>query len=212
MKYYAVMCKILFLAIFFSMCLGCSDQIKSTSDSPVSDSVYANVFKPLDGTWEGKFLVYEDRRGQIDGGSMPKPISKPIFLTRNFEKILEVQVKQHYESKSPFYQKVNILDVYRGDDGSLDTIQSSGYNKVEDGKLKCVVNKPSEQVIHKGYLLNDTTIVWQRHLTNPLKVEYFQETVSKNQYKIIGWGYYGQDNLERTPKTWFYATYNRVLQ
>lgn len=62
-------------------------------------------------------------------------------------------------------------------------------------------------MIHDGEYLGNNTIVWQRSITNPLKIEYFKETVNDGHYKIIGWGYYGNDNPELTPRIWFYADY-----
>jgi hypothetical protein len=193
-----------------SCLLSCSQKPKPQDQYQPEDSVLANVFKPLDGTWQGKFLVYKDRRGQIDGRQQPKPIAPPIFNTANFEVFFEVSVTQRYQSKNPFYQTVSILDVYTNSNGVVDTVRSEGYNQVKDGKLRCVVHKPGEQVVHEGYLMNDSTIVWERSLADPLKVEYFQETVNEHEYKIIGWGYYGEDDLNLTPKTWFSAIYRRV--
>ncbi|MEL6254923.1 MAG: hypothetical protein AAFR87_23150, partial [Bacteroidota bacterium] len=85
-----------------------------------------------------------------------------------------------------------------------------GYNKVEDTQILCVVNKPDEQVIHQGMVPADSTIIWGRDLRDPTKVEYFYEEIKANTYFIVGWGYYGEDDPELTPKTWFYAAYERV--
>ena len=102
-----------------------------------------------------------------------------------------VQVTQKYTSVSPYEQKVHIQDVYRDAEGLLQTISSEGINKVEGKKLLCIVNKPEETVRHKGSLPAPHTIIWQRNETNPLKIEYFKETVQDSTYEIIGYGYYG---------------------
>ncbi|MBX2842242.1 MAG: hypothetical protein KTR26_10745 [Flammeovirgaceae bacterium] len=81
---------------------------------------------------------------------------------------------------------------------------------MENGKLICVVNKLNEQVIHQGSLDGKHTIIWSRNLTNPLKIEYFRETVYADSYSIIGWGYYGNDNPKLSPKTWFRGQYKRI--
>ena len=78
-----------------------------------------------------------------------------------------------------------------------------------DGKLLCVVIKPDDTVIHDGYLENENTIIWQRQEKSPQKVEYFRETVDKEFYEIVGWGYYDGDNLDLSPTFWFHGKYER---
>jgi hypothetical protein len=73
-----------------------------------------------------------------------------------------------------------------------------------------VVKKPDETVIHKGKLIGEHTFVWQREISNPFKIEYFMEKIEGDFYKILGWGYYGSDNPELSPKTWFVGDYYRV--
>ncbi|MCZ6693688.1 MAG: hypothetical protein O6939_07270, partial [Bacteroidetes bacterium] len=69
---------------------------------------------------------------------------------------------------------------------------------------------PDEVVRHKGTLLDASTILWERSETEPLKIEFFKETVEKNQYEIVGWGYYEGDNPDLTPQTWFYGLYHKI--
>ncbi|MCB0287333.1 MAG: hypothetical protein KDE57_11800, partial [Calditrichaeota bacterium] len=54
------------------------------------------------------------------------------------------------------------------------------------------------------------TLIWQRDERDPLKIEYFHESVEGDYYKIIGWGYYGDDNPNLSPKTWFVGDYSRM--
>ena len=118
-----------------------------------------------------------------------------------------VEVEQTYRSETPYFQRVLITDTYRDGSGQTQRVESRGVNKVQNGKLWCVVRKPDETVIHNGSLVNKNTIIWQRDLRNPLKIEYFRETVKQDEYSIIGWGYYGDDNPEKSPKYWFRASF-----
>ena len=175
---------------------------------PNSDQT--NVFKPLDGKWKGKFHVYEDTSGQQKNNPQPKDIDAETLKKMPLKELLVIDVEQTYTSKSPFYQEVTIKDTYTNKDGTKRVVVSKGVNKVENGQLLCIVNKPDEQVIHTGKTQGKHTIIWQRHIKNPLKIEYFKETVEKDKYTIVGWGYYGNDNPSLSPKTWFYALYTRV--
>ena len=86
---------------------------------------------------------------------------------------------------------------------------STGANKVENGEMWCVVNKPTETIIHEGSTVGDKTIIWQSKQTSPQKIEYFYETVDEQFYEIIGYGYYTGDNPELSPRLWFYGKYAR---
>jgi hypothetical protein len=123
-----------------------------------------------------------------------------------------IEVEQSYVSETPYFQRVTIKDTYRNPAGETRIIESRGANKVQDGKLWCVVVKPDETVVHQGHLADNRTIVWQRDLRQPLKIEYFRETVGDDTYAIVGWGYYGKDDPTRSPRYWFQAAYQRVLE
>ncbi|MCP5052417.1 MAG: hypothetical protein GY940_34940 [bacterium] len=170
---------------------------------------YAGVFKPLDGKWKGTFYVYSHPRGQAKTTPQPGNIDAGTIKRMAGKVELVIDVEQVYKSESPYLQTVRITDTYTEPDGGKRVEVSTGVNKVEKGELVCIVNKPGEQVIHKGNSEGKNTIVWRRHLEKPLKVEFFKETVEKNQYTIVGWGYYGNDDLTLGPKTWFYAIYVR---
>ncbi|MHC4942577.1 MAG: hypothetical protein ACYTG7_06095 [Planctomycetota bacterium] len=66
-----------------------------------------------------------------------------------------------------------------------------------------------EVVIHMGEARGDHTLIWQRNLSRPRKIEYFHETVEDRLYVIRGWGYYGEDDPDLAPKTWFHGRYVR---
>jgi hypothetical protein len=198
-----IILKILFLllAITLVFYFSCTDKDNS------SDKNLANVFKPLDGTWEGEFKVFLDTSGQKKGTAQPKKIDFEILKKSSLKLQSVIKAKHIYKSVDQFRQEGEITDIIIRADGSEDTIKSSAINYVEDGKLKCNVDKPSETVIHDGEYLGNNTIVWQRKLSNPLKIEYFKESVVDDHYKIIGWGYYGKDDPDLTPRIWFYADY-----
>lgn len=166
---------------------------------------YKNVFKGLDGKWEGTFYVYSDTRGQQKGNVQPKKISYELLQELPLKTDLTIAVTQIYKSENPFFQRVEITDRY---DGKV--VKSSGVNKVVDGKLLCIVDKPDEQVVHNGSTDGNQTIIWERDIREPLKIEYFRETVTPESYTIIGWGYYGEDDPELSPKTWFFGDYKRL--
>ena len=169
-----------------------------------ADEQYADVFKSLDGQWEGIFYIYEDTiRGPKDEQRLQN-VSKASLEGLKLSSSLEVQ--QIYQSPSPFFQTVNITDYYPKNDK---TVKSQGVNKVQAGKLWCVVEKPDETIIHEGQFEAPSTLIWQRNEQSPQKIEYFRETVEANSYKIIGWGYYEGDDPEQMPKYWFYGDYRK---
>lgn len=185
--------------------------VAQADDAPVAtpDSSLAGVFTPWDGHWRGTFTVYTHEAGQTDAPAQPEIRSKAALDSMPLRVSSQIQVEQIYTSESPFYQRVRILDTYPDEDGQPKTVESTGYNTVRGDTLICVVNKPEEQVIHQGRIPADSTIIWARELRNPLKIEYFYESVEGDTYSIVGWGYYGQDDPQKAPKTWFYAAYQR---
>lgn len=175
-----------------------------------ANKAFADVFKPLDGKWKGQFIVYRDSLGQREANSQPRDIDKAYLDKLPLIEELRIDVEQIYTSESPYYQRVQIKDTYKEANGTTQTVESTGFNEVKKGKLRCVVNKPDEKVVHKGSTKPENVIIWERSLKNPTKIEYFYETVDEQFYSIIGWGYYGNDDPKLSPKTWFYAKYKRV--
>ncbi len=191
-----------FLLVLIGILSACNSQ------EPTNEA-YAHVFQPLDGEWLGKFIVYTDTLGQREGNVQPRDINLSSLQNLPLKVSLTIDVWQVYTSESPYFQSVHIIDSYPQPDGSIRKVESRGYNKVEKGKLMCEVNKPDEQVIHSGTSQAGNVIIWQRSLKNPMKIEYFYEVVDTHYYSIVGWGYYGDDNPELSPKTWFYGKYER---
>lgn len=204
----------LFLVLVIAFLVGCtSDDFKQNKLSEVQiekGEDYVNIFKPLDGIWQGEFKIYIDTLGQQRGKSQPKEINYDAIEKPSLKLQSIIKARHIYKSISPFKQEGEIVNIITNKDGTTDTIKSKATNLVENGKLKCFVYKPTETVIHNGEYLGNNTIVWKRSLSNPLKIEYFKETVSDEHYKIIGWGYYGYDDPSLTPRCWFYADYIKV--
>lgn len=206
-------------AIVFSAFVGCNSKPpvpKSVEDistpPPVTqaDQKYANVFSVLDGKWEGAFYIYEDSLGQHKGIAQPEITENLEFAGLALRPVREIDVRQEYVSESPYFQRVTIRDRYTDESGKTRHVESRGVNKVQDGRLWCIVKKPDETVIHHGKLDGPGTIIWQRDERNPLKIEYFRETVEDDYYKIVGWGYYDGDDPDLTPRLWFVGDYSKV--
>lgn len=193
----------------YSICILGFFIIGCQGTSPQNDK-YAYVFKPLDGRWKGKFYVYTDSTGQHKGKSKPANIDSVYLAGLPLKTEQVIDVEQYYESIDPFNQKVIIKDTYVDENDHTQIIESNGVNKVENGDLICIVNKPEEKIVHHGQLEDDHIIIWERHLEDPLTIEYFREIVNNQKYTIYGWGYYGNDDPTLTPKTWFYGDYRRV--
>ncbi len=201
--------------LLFSLVLFACDTTKNIENinyiptTVKADEQYANVFQPLDGTWEGIFKIYEDQaRSKHDKNDL-KDLDVNHLRRPSLKLSSAVQVKQVYESKSPYFQEVEIEDTYTDKNGEIQIIKSNGVNKIQDGKMWCVVKKPSETVIHRGSLDEKQTIIWQRNEKKPQKIEYFKETVQDHIYEIIGYGYYAGDDTKLSPKYWFYGRYKR---
>ncbi len=180
-----------------------------TTDLPEfqqGDERFADVFKGLDGKWKGEFVIYEDSNLKNAEKIDLENLSHDRFNSPGMQEVNRIEVEQVYVSKSPYYQTVEIRDFYPKT-GKVEL--SSGVNKVEEGALWCIVNKPNETIIHKGKTRGAHTIIWYQNQKSPQRVEYFQETVDSNYYEIIGYGYYEGDDVELSPKLWFHARYER---
>ena len=205
---------------FFSIslllfCNACQSQvaIEDITTPPVvteSDKKYANVYKLLDGEWQGIFYIYEDSISERSGRSQPKDLVERDRDKMPLRLLQKIDVNQVYTSESPYFQRVKITDVYTNESGEQKIVESQGVNKIQNGQMWCIVVKPDETVIHSGETDGDDTIIWQRNVAAPLKIERFRETVTDSAYTIWGWGYYGEDDPNLSPKLWFWGDYKRV--
>lgn len=171
-----------------------------------ADTVHKNVFAPLDGTWRGKFDIYTREGGQAEGPVRPTEFDPAAWKQPPYRLEQTIRVRQTYVSESPYFQRVTITDTLP--DGNV--IESRGVNKVQNGRLYCVVKKPDDLVLHDGKTDGPGVLIWSRARTSPPAVEYFRETVHDDTYTIVGWGYYPGDDLSKAPHFFFDATYNRV--
>lgn len=171
-----------------------------------ADKPFANVYKLLDGEWNGDFIIYEDPTPQPLGKVDLKNLTLANVQAPHLKEVNRIKVNQVYTSESPYFQRVVITDYYPDSDK---TEVATGVNKVEKGKMWCIVNKPSETIIHEGSTEGPSTIIWQSNQQSPQKIEYFKETVGETEYEIIGYGYYTGDDATLTPRLWFYGKYER---
>jgi len=176
------------------------------------DEKYANVYKELDGRWEGQFKVFEDQSIAPKAANAYQPLTVDHIQKPSLRLTSTLDVEQLYVSETPYFQKVTIWDTYTNEQGEERVVESNGVNKVQNGQLWCVVRKPDETVIHEGEKDGDHVLVWQRSEQNPQKIERFRETVKRDTYEIIGYGYYEGDDTTKTPKYWFYGRYERQLE
>ncbi|MEL6719551.1 MAG: hypothetical protein AAFO82_03560 [Bacteroidota bacterium] len=209
MKYLSIF--LLFSLFFLSSTCNQKTEIDNITDAPEvvpADEQYANVYQPLDGTWKGVFKIFEDQDRKQANAVDLKNIGLVNIKKPSLKMVNSIQVEQTYKSESPYFQKVWITDTYE-EDGTEKTVKSEGVNKVQDGKMWCVVRKPNETVIHEGSTEGEHTIIWQSSIQKPQKIEYFYETVEADTYEIIGYGYYEGDDISLSPKLWFYGRYER---
>lgn len=199
---------LLLAALVFCSCQG-TKHPQFVHEPPVfeeGDEAFAGVFKCLDGKWKGEFIIFEDTARTAFRPIADEELSATYLHSLGVVEANRIQVVQEYHSESPYFQTVKIQDVYPHEGK---TEFSTGINKVEKGKLSCIVNKPNETVVHQGRLVRENTIVWSRDEESPRKKEYFLETVDSLQYEIIGYGYYGDDDPTLSPRLWFYARYDK---
>jgi len=203
---------LLFALVFVSSTCNQKIEVNNITDAPEvapADEQYAKVYQPLDGKWKGVFKIFEDQERKKVAKVDLKNIDIENIKKPSLKMINSIQVEQIYKSESPYFQKVWITDTY-DENGTTKTVKSKGVNKIQDGKMWCVVHKPNETVIHEGSTEGEHTIIWQSNNRQAQKIEYFRETVEADTYEIIGYGYYGEDDTTLSPKLWFYGRYERV--
>lgn len=194
--------------------IGCAQRIGSLDQNmtelppSAADQPLANVYQALEGSWSGEFIIYEHPLGQEFEVVIPKEPSASFLKSLHLKETNRIKVRQEYISTSPFYQKVKIVDTYT-DGGTIKNVESFGVNKVEGGQLWCIVQKPNEKIVHRGTSPSKDVIIWQGEDSDPFRQEYFYETVHKDTYEIVGYGYYGADDPRKNPKVWFYGKYTR---
>lgn len=200
-----------FLAIILLSCIACQQQVPVNDIvqipvSSIADSVFVNVYNSLHGKWVGDLEVFRDDDRGPRNEEILYDLSPAFFNQPNLNSIQLVKVYQRFESQTPYFQKIDTQDHYLENDKS---VIGQGANKVQDGKMWRVIQKPDETIIFQGSLVEPGTIIWQRNEQNPQKIEYFRETVSGDRYTIMGWGYYEGDDISLMPHYWYYGLYYR---
>jgi hypothetical protein len=191
------------------MACGQSQDVLNVDQPPkvvAADEKFADVYKILDGVWKGEFIIYEDTQLEKKRKVDLKNLSIENIKAADLKEVNRIHVTQTYTSETPYFQRVKIEDYYPN---TGKTEVSQGANKVQNGKMWCVVYKPNDTVVHEGSIPSKNTIIWQSSQKSPVKIEYFQEEVSEEFYEIIGYGYYSGDDPKLSPKLWFYSRYER---
>ena len=88
------------------------DDISNAPKVILGDKKFADVFKPLDGTWVGKFYIYVNESGQSRENPQPKNFDKEIFQKPSLKLQKVIEVQQKYISESQYSQRVTINDTY----------------------------------------------------------------------------------------------------
>ena len=185
---------------------------QNTEEAPITDidKPLAHAFSALDGSWAGQFHIYEHTEGQAYQVTIPQQLTHDFLSNLSLKETGFIEVHQEYRSKTPYYQTVSITDTYQ-ENGVPKEVKSTGVNKIQNGQIWCVVQKPTEKIVHLGSIPEKDVIIWQGHSADPFRKEYFYETVLADTYEIVGYGYYGQDDPAKNPKMWFWGKYERVF-
>jgi len=120
-----------------------------------ADKKFADAYQLLDGKWKGQFKIYTDSKRKKKGTIDLKDISIKNLKKKGLALNATIEVEQIYTSETPYFQRVVITDFYPE---SGKKVVAKGVNKVEGGKLLCVVIKPDDTVIHDGFLENKNNI------------------------------------------------------
>ncbi len=191
------------------VCGGCKDEyykFKQHASTNDEDLKYADVFKPWDGDWKGQFLVLKDSCLRTQWVTTPEAltVSSIPFLTS--EVLDTIYVEQNYCSVSPYFQNVIIRDSSYSSN-EIEIIEA--VNKVQNGSIVGMIKKGDEIQSLSGIKIDRGFIIWMRK-EGGKSIEVFKETVEKNTYEIIGYGYYDGDDFDKSPKIWFYGKYSRI--
>lgn len=189
--------------------LGCkgtgSDQIPATSPSQ-SKAVFTEFLTPLEGTWKGRILTYSDPRGQVDEAAQPKDITPKTIIARPTKTEKITSVTRTFTNEGEFDQRVKVVEQVKG----KQIYTNHGIRQVEDGVITSTINTLHGVDKKIGYKDEDNNFVWIREQQNPKIVEFFKHIKKDNKIRVIGWGYYGDDDLTKAPKIWYFGDIKKV--
>lgn len=186
------------------------EDIDSPPRATEADQKYAGAFSALEGVWEGVFSVYEDSLGQTGGISLPKNLLEIDLAELNLRPLQMQETRVEYVSKNPYFQQVTIRDIHTDENGQKRETVSRGAYKVQDGKLWYVLKKSGETRVYQGKRVRRNVVIWQQDSREPLQIEYYAQMIEGDFYKIWGWGYYRNDDINLTPRVWFVGDYYKI--
>jgi len=198
---------IIWLAIGFCGCKGTNTNHGPTTSPAQSKAVFTEMLTPLEGTWKGRLITYSDPRGQVDEAPQPKEDFTSDSIIKRPTKTEQLNnIEFTYENDGEFSQRVKIVDRVKGQQ----KYTTHGIRKVEDGKITSIVNKFTGREIRSGYKDKDGNLVWMRTQEDPKITEFFKHIKTDKKIRIIGWGYYGQDDLTKAPRIWYLGDVKKV--
>lgn len=185
-------------AIFFVIILlSCSSPDQGPSTSPEkSKQIYTEHIQSMKGTWKGRIITYSDPRGQVDEMAQPKDFTSKIVIERPTKTEAITSITKTFVNDAPFHQKVKVVEQVKGK--QIDT--HHGFRSIENGQVTSTLNKLSGIEKKTGYVEKDGHFVWTRSSDDPKALEFFKHINKGNKIRIVGWGYYGNDDLNKAPR------------
>jgi len=185
---------------------GCSRQVapNDTSREPehsAADSAFSGVFSPWNGTWQGRYFVYEDFGAQKSGTTPPKSPDDFEGLVLQLAVKTSFGITAQFAAGSPLFQKVVMEESTQRADGVVKD-QYRGVRKVQDGRLFWVMDRAGSSIAMEGESLGPGKMVWRRKAANGSVAETRYETVSGSSIRITGWIYGDEDDEALSPRLW----------
>jgi len=190
---------ILMVSILFLGCKG-TDQGATTSPAE-SKAVFTEYIKPLEGTWAGRIITYSDPRGQVDETPQPKAkdFTPKTIIARPTKTEQITSLTETFTNDGEFSQTQKVTEIVKG----KQRYTSHGIVKVEDAVIINRLNTLQGAELSTGYKDEDGNFVWIKEKTNPKVLEYYKRIRTGDKIRVIGWGYYGKDDLSKAPRIWF---------
>ncbi len=197
-----------FIILLATSIFGCKgvDNKTPISSNKKSETDFKAYLEPLEGTWKGRILTYSDPRGQVDETPQPKDFTPKLIVARPTKTESITNITETYTNDGELTQRVRIVEQGRG----KEIYTHHGIRKVEDGIIKSKVNKLKGVDNRTGYADKDGNFIWIREQQNPKLLEFYKHIKKDNKIRVIGWGYYGEDDLTKAPRIWFFGDIKKV--
>lgn len=196
---------ILLVALGLFSCKSPNNQGPTTSPAQ-SKALFKEFLEPMEGTWKGKIYTYSDPRGQVDEAAQPKNITSKDIINRPTRSEKITSVTKTFTNDGEFNQRLKIVEQDKG----KQIYTCHGFRKVEDGLIKRSIIRLTGPDNSTGYQEEDGNFVWIREQENPKVLEFFKHIRKDNKIRVIGWGYYGKDDLTKAPRIWFLGDVKKV--